>query len=98
MEDRTRHPLRGLGVIVFAGVLAFFALGGPTRAKRGLRLLGLWSYLAVVNRSGSDTAIALDAQRISADVDTVMPYWGAKPWPAGVPSSERPVETAGQPA
>ena len=98
MEDRTRHPLRGLGVIAFAVVLAFFALDGPTRAKKGLRLLGLWSYLAVVNRGGPEAAVVLEAQRMSPDTDTVLPYWGAQTWSPKDRSEEQLVGTTAQPA
>ena len=95
MEDRTRHPLLGLGVIAFAGVLAFFALDGPARSRRGLRLLGLWTYLAVITRSRPDMALALDAQRKGPNFDTVLPYWGAQAWAAREPVDGQAVATAG---
>ncbi len=98
MEDRTHHPVRRLGIIALAGIVAFFALDGPARSRKGLRLLGLWTFLAVVNRGRSETAIALDAQSISPDIDTVLPYWGARPWPAKERADEQVVGTTAQPA
>ncbi len=98
MEDRIRHPLQYLGIVALAGTVAFFALNGPARSRRGLRLLGLWTYLAVVTRSRPETALVLDAQRISPETDSLLPYWGARPRPATESAGRQLVGTAAQTA
>ena len=79
MEDRFRQSLLRFGIpvlgIIVVAILVFRA--GPGAA---LRMLGLWAYLAAVNREWPDGKLVQEAQRASSEVDVLVPYWGSRPW------------------
>ena len=77
MDDRRRFAsLSHLGLIAIVATAGLAALKGRSQAKMGLRLLGLWAYLSVVNRGGSNAGLARDVNRGCTDDDMVAPYWG----------------------
>ena len=49
-----------------------------TALLMGLRLVGLWAYLSVVNRGEANAGLARDANRGCSDDDIVAPYWEYK--------------------
>ena len=64
MDDRRRHAsLSHLGLFAIVAVSVFAALKGRSRARTGLRLLGLWAYLSVVNRGAANAGLARDVNR-----------------------------------
>ena len=77
MDDRRRHAsLSHLGLFAIVAVSVLAALKGRSRARTGLRLLGLWAYLSVVNRGAANAGLARDVNRGCTDDDIVAPYWG----------------------
>ena len=77
MDDRRRHAsLSHLGLIAIVAVSALAALNGRSQARVGLRLLGFWAYLSVVNRGEANAGLARDVNRSCTDDDIVVPYWG----------------------
>ncbi len=80
MDDRRRQVSGSkLGLFAVAAVAGLAALKGRSRARSGLRLLGLWAYLSVVNRGGHNAKLARKVQRACQDDDAVTPYWGYQP-------------------
>ena len=80
MDDRRRHALLSyLSLFAILATAGFAALKGRSRARTGLRLLGLWAYLSVVNRGEANVGLARDVNRGCTDDDIVAPYWGYQP-------------------
>ncbi len=80
MDDRRRHvSLSYLGLFAIVAAAGLAALKGRSEARMGLRLLGLWAYLSVVNRGGPNAGLARDVNRGCTDADMVAPYWGYQP-------------------
>ena len=80
MDDRRRHAsLSHMGLFAIVAVSVFAALKGRSHARMGLRLLGLWAYLSVVNRGEANAGLARDVNRCCTDDDIVAPYWGYQP-------------------
>ena len=78
MEDRFRHRLLRLGIpaLGIPAVLAILVFRADIRVA--FRMLGLWAYLATVNREWPDRRLVQEAQRASSDIDVLMPYWGSQ--------------------
>ena len=80
MDDRRRHAsLSHLGLLAIVAAAGLAALKGRPQARTGLRLLGLWAYLSVVNRGAANAGLARDVNRRCTDDDIVAPYWGYQP-------------------
>lgn len=80
MDDRRRHgSLSHLGLFAIVAAAGLAALKGRPQARMGLRLLGLWAYLSVVNRGEANAGLARDVNRGCTDDDIVAPYWGYQP-------------------
>ena len=80
MDDRKRHAsLSYLGLFAIVAASMFAALKGRSQARMGLRLLGLWTYLSVVNSGEANAGLARDVDRACTDDDIVAPYWGYQP-------------------
>ncbi len=80
MDDRRRYAsLSHLGLIAIVATAGLAALKGRSQARAALRLLGLWTYLSVVNSGEANTGLARDVNRCCADDDIVVPYWGYQP-------------------
>ena len=58
MDDRRRHvTLSNLGLFTIVAAAALAAVKGRSRARTGLRLLGFWAYLSVVNRGAANAGL-----------------------------------------
>ncbi len=80
MDDHRRHAsLSYLGLFAFVAAAGLAALKGRPQARMGLRFLGLWAYLSVVNRGEANMGLARDVNRCCTDDDIVAPYWGYQP-------------------
>lgn len=81
MDGRKRHAsvsrLALVAIPAAAGGLA--AVKGRSQARAGLRMLGLWAYLSVVNGGGPNARLAREACHACPDDDAVTPYWGHEP-------------------
>ncbi|MCI0855665.1 MAG: hypothetical protein J4N98_03170 [Chloroflexi bacterium] len=76
MDDNT-HPLLMRVTVLSLGLGACVALWRERwRARQGLRLIGLWSYLVVVNGGLPEMKLVLEAERASDGDEMVRPYWG----------------------
>ena len=77
MEDRFRQSSLRFGIpvlgIIVVAILVFRAAAGAA-----LRMLGLWAYLAAVNREWPDGKLVQEAQRASSGIDILVPYWGSQ--------------------
>lgn len=60
MDDRRQHvsASRLARFAIPVAVAGLAALKGRSQSRSGLRLLGLWAYLSVVNRGGSNVRLA----------------------------------------
>ena len=67
-------PLVPLGVLGL-GIAGAFAM--QSQAREGLRLLGFWAYVSIVNGGPQDAGQVFEAYREAAGKDRVEPYWGA---------------------
>ena len=81
MDDNT-HPLLIRVTVLSLGLGAGFAVWRERwRVRRGLRLIGLWSYLAALNGARPEMSVVLEAEHTSEDTELVKPYWGyEEPW------------------
>ena len=80
MEDRFRHHLFRLGIPVLGmAFVAVFVFRASFSAA--FRMVGLWTYLATVNRAWPDMNLVQEARRASSGIDILVPYWGSQPWP-----------------
>ncbi len=94
MDDNT-HTLLMRVTVLSLGVGAGVAVWRERwRVRQGLRLIGLWSYLAAVNGGPPEIKLVLEAERASAGGEMVRPYWGyEEPWVA----AQRPQEAGTEP-
>ena len=77
MEDRFSHRLTSLSIPVLGlAVIGFLVV----RAGAGGAFwrVGLWAYLATVDRTWPDRKLVEDAQQASANLDILVPYWGSQ--------------------
>ncbi len=83
MDDNT-HPFLKRVTIFSVGLgtgIAAWRMRGV--ARHGLRIIGLWSYLAAVNGGRPTIDAVLKADRTSNGNELVRPYWGyEEPWQA----------------
>ena len=81
MDDNTHPFLKRVTVLsigLSAGIAAWRMRGV---ASHGLRIIGLWSYLAAVNGGRPELQAVLEADRTSNGTELVRPYWGyEEPW------------------
>lgn len=84
MDDNTHHHhLARLTFLSFGLATGVAVWRGRWRVSQGLRLFGLWSYLAAVNGARPDMKTVLEADRASGGTELVRPYWGyEEPWVA----------------
>ena len=99
MDDKT-HPLLERLTILSIGLGAGVAIWRARwLGRRGLRLIGLWSYLAAVNGGAPEMTLVLAAERASAGDELVRPYWGSEePWVAAQRLQEATTELPSGPA
>ena len=77
MDDNTHHHhLVRLTFLSFGLATGVAVWRGRWRVSQGLRLIGLWSYLAAVNGARPDMKTVLEADRASDGTEMVRPYWG----------------------
>ncbi len=83
MDDNT-HPFLKRVTIFSVGLgtgMAAWRMRGV--ARHGLRIIGLWSYLAAVNGGRPELQAVLAADHASNGTELVRPYWGyEEPWMA----------------
>ena len=81
MDDNT-HPFFKSAAIFSVGLgtgIAAWRMRGV--ARHGLRIIGLWSYLAAVNGGRPELQAVLAADHTSNGTELVRPYWGyEEPW------------------
>lgn len=99
MDDNT-HPLLMRVAVLSLGLGAGVAVWRERwRVRRGLRLIGLWSYLAAVNGGAPEMRLVLDAELASDGDELVKPYWGyAAPWVAAHGFQQAAAEPLSEPA
>ena len=80
MEDRFRRRLRRLGIPVLGTAVVVALLVFCAEIRVAFRMLGLWAYLATVNRRWPERKLVQDARRASSDIDVPVPFWGSSRW------------------
>ncbi len=98
MDDNTHSFLMRVTVLSF-GLGAGLAMWRVRwRARRGLRLVGLWSYLAALNGGAPEMKLVLEAERMSGGEELMRPYWGyEEPWVAAQRLQEAAVKPLSEP-
>ena len=98
MDDNT-HALLMRVAVLSLGLGAGVAVWRERwRVRQGLRLIGLWSYLAAVNGGMPEIKLVLEAERTSAGGEMVRPYWGyEEPWAAAQRLQEAGTEPLSKP-
>ena len=66
-------PLLPLGLL---GLGIAGAIVAQAQAREGLRLLGFWAYVSIVNGGPQDAGQVFEAYREAAGKDRVVGYWG----------------------
>ncbi len=98
MDDST-HPLLKRVTVLSLGLGVSIAVWRARwRARKGLRLIGLWSYLAAVNGGRPETKLVLEAERVCDEDELVRPYWGyEEPWLAAQRLQQAATEPLSEP-
>ena len=66
-------PLVPLGLL---GLGIAGAIVGQAQAREGLRLLGFWAYVSIVNGGPQNVGDVFEAYREAGGKDRVVAYWG----------------------
>lgn len=99
MDDNTHSVLMRVAVLSLGLGAGFAVWRERLWARRGLRLIGLWSYLAAVNGGAPEIKLVLEADRASDGSELLKPYWGyQEPWVAAQRVQEARTEPLSEPA
>ena len=83
MDDNARPVLMRLTVLSIGLSAGVAAWRSRSHVRRGLRLIGLWSYLAAVNGGQPNMQLVLEAEHAAGEGEMARPYWGyEEPWAA----------------
>ncbi len=81
MDDNTHSFLASVTVFSLGIVAGAAVWRERWRVRRGLRLIGFWSYLAAINGGAPEMKLVLEADEAGDEDELVRPYWGyEEPW------------------